>query len=97
MSHNVITAVTRGGRAWTPKFVVALDASRCIGCGRCFKVCSRDVFELVDREVEEDEDDGVDDDNTKVMSLADRDDCIGCEACSHVCPKACLEHAPLTA
>ena len=36
-------AVTRGGTPWTPQFVEAIDSKVCIGCGRCFKVCPRDV------------------------------------------------------
>ena len=36
------TTVTRGGRGWTPRFVVSVDPERCIGCGRCFKACGRD-------------------------------------------------------
>ena len=27
-----------------------IDLSKCIGCGRCFKVCPRDVFDLVERD-----------------------------------------------
>ena len=45
----VITGRTRGGAEWVPQFVTAVDAQRCIGCGRCYKVCPRDVFELVER------------------------------------------------
>jgi len=33
------------GEQWTPSFVTALDDQKCIGCGRCFKVCSRGVLE----------------------------------------------------
>ena len=28
----------------------ALDFAACIGCGRCYKVCPRDVLDLIDRE-----------------------------------------------
>ncbi|MGL4756530.1 MAG: 4Fe-4S binding protein, partial [Aeromonadaceae bacterium] len=41
-----ITGLTRGGRPWQPKFVTAVNYETCIGCGRCYKVCSRDVFDL---------------------------------------------------
>lgn len=96
-----ITGLTRGGEAFVPKFVLTLDQTNCIGCGRCFKVCSRDVFELVEREdtgVEEEmddddsDDDGFSDDTSMVMSLKNALDCIGCEACSRVCPKDCMTH-----
>ncbi len=94
-----ITGLTRGGREWTPAFVIALNQNKCIGCGRCFKVCPRDVLDLIDRDdldLEEDEfeDDDFDEAPGMVMSLKDPDDCIGCEACSRVCPKKCLSHAP---
>jgi Nif-specific ferredoxin III len=91
MTANTTTAFTRGGRAWVPTFITALDQSRCIGCGRCYKTCPRDVFELVDREQEDD-----DEDTAKVMSIADALDCIGCTACANACPKGCLTHATLT-
>ena len=60
-----ITGLTLGGEAWTPQFVLELDVKKCIGCGRCFRVCARDVFELVEREslgLVEEEDDYDDDD-----------------------------------
>ena len=100
---SVITGVTRGGAEWTPAFITTLNQSNCIGCGRCFKVCPREVFELVDREaldVDEDfedddfgDEDGFSDDTSMVMSLVNALDCIGCQACSRVCPKKCLSHA----
>lgn len=97
-SQDVIMGITRGGIPWIPAFVVALDVIKCIGCGRCYKVCPRAVFDLAERELEEDfdfddeYDDGFSDDTAMVMSLANVMDCIGCEACSRVCPKNCLSH-----
>lgn len=88
-----ITGITRGGSLWTPAFVIALDQSSCIGCGRCYKVCVRDVFALVEREDEEGDDDDFSDDTVMVMTLANPMDCIGCEACARVCPKDCHTHA----
>lgn len=101
---SVITGLTRGGVEWTPAFITDLNQGACIGCGRCFKVCPRDVFELVEREgldaadepddddYYDDEDDGFPDDTSMVMRLKNAMDCIGCEACSRVCPKNCLSH-----
>lgn len=85
------SAYTRGGTPWTPTFVVALDPTNCIGCGRCYKVCPRDVFELVDRD-EDELDEDLDEDQMSVMSLKDTLDCIGCGACGRVCPKGCHSH-----
>jgi len=101
---STITGITRGGVEWVPAFVTDLNQGTCIGCGRCFKVCPRDVFELTDREdlgldeddddYDDDDDDGFSDDTSMVMSLKDILDCIGCQACSRVCPKRCLSHEP---
>ena len=95
-----ITGVTRGGEEWIPAFIVDLNQTDCIGCGRCYKTCPRDVFELVDRDDleladdldDDDYDDDFDDDTSMVMSLKNMMDCIGCEACSRVCPKKCMSH-----
>ncbi|MBV2133091.1 ferredoxin III, nif-specific [Pseudomonas sp. MAP12] len=89
----MITGRTRGGAEWTPEFVTALDAQRCIGCGRCYKVCPRDVFTLVERvEMVEDADDFDEDDEMMVMTVQNALDCIGCKACAAVCPKQCHTH-----
>lgn len=95
-----ITGITRGGTEWTPTFVTALNQTTCIGCGRCYKVCPRDVFELIERsEALGGDDDSYDedDDNMMVMSIANALDCIGCQACAKVCPKNCHTHAPVSA
>ena len=88
----MITGLTRGGAEWTPNFVTALDQKKCIGCGRCYKVCPRNVLDLVERELDDEDDD--DDDNMMVMSLKDSNDCIGCGSCGRVCPKSCYSYAP---
>jgi Nif-specific ferredoxin III len=91
-----VTGTTFGGAVWTPNYVTDLNQRTCIGCGRCFKVCPRDVFDLIEKDDVEDFDDDYgdfeDDDNTMVMSLKNPADCIGCEACSKVCPKDCFSH-----
>lgn len=96
-----ITGLTRGGAIWIPSFLVSLNHKTCIGCGRCYKVCSRDVLELVERaDLEEDDDDdgdGFSDDVAMVMSLKNAADCIGCESCARVCPKKTMTHAPQAA
>ncbi|MDD5216234.1 MAG: ferredoxin III, nif-specific [Methylococcales bacterium] len=98
-----VTGTTFGGTVWTPQYVTNLNQKTCIACGRCFKVCPRDVFNLIDKEdLEDDFDDDYgdfedDDDNSMVMSLKNPDDCIGCQACSKVCPKNCFTHQPKAA
>lgn len=100
MADSAIVGLTRGGTEWTPSFVTELNQEDCIGCGRCYKVCPRDVFELVEREAanedDDDDDDDFSDDTSMVMSLANPMDCIGCESCSRVCPKDCHTHESLS-
>jgi Nif-specific ferredoxin III len=92
------------GEIWTPSFVAELDQGKCIGCGRCYKVCSRDVLQLVgideDGEIValaggEDDDDDDEEYEKKVMTIANKENCIGCLACSKICPKKCYTHSPL--
>ncbi|MBF0429389.1 MAG: ferredoxin III, nif-specific [Magnetococcales bacterium] len=102
MNGQLVTGVTRGGSLWIPNFIVSLDGKRCIGCGRCFKVCPRTVFDLVDRDsvqgqdADEDwQEDEFSDDPHMVMIIQEVNDCVGCAACSRVCPKRCHSHAPM--
>lgn len=85
------------GETWTPTFVAQIDEEKCIGCGRCFRVCPRGVLELVGLD-EDGERVGLDDEDDdeyekKVMTIAHRELCIGCTACAKICPKKCYTHA----
>lgn len=89
-------SLTRGGEPWDQQFVTGINQADCIGCGRCYKVCPRDVFELVEVEGNDDFGDYGDYENgvMMAMSLANESDCIGCGACSRVCVKKCHQHTP---
>ena len=93
-----ITGLTRGGVAWTPEFVTNLDQAKCIGCGRCYKVCGREVMTLKgiyeDGDVVDLDDDEDDEVEKKVMVMADIGACVGCGACARVCPANCQSHGP---
>ena len=89
-----ITGLTRGGDVWVPEFVSNLNQEDCIGCGRCYKVCPRNVLDLVEREVDDDDDD---DDQSMVMAIANAADCIGCGSCGRVCPKNCYTYERVAA
>ena len=100
---SVVTITLPDGRSWIPKFVKNISQEKCIGCGRCFKVCGREVLQLVG--IDEDGEVialelGEDDDGEyekKVMTVANEKNCVGCEACSKICPKKCYTHEPLAA
>ncbi|HEY6093774.1 MAG TPA: ferredoxin III, nif-specific [Gallionellaceae bacterium] len=100
-SHVTITLPD--GRSWIPKFVSKIDPEKCIGCGRCFKVCGREVLQLVGINDEgeviklELDDDDDDEYEKKVMTVANQMNCVGCEACAKICPKKCYTHAALAA
>jgi len=95
--------VTRDGTNWVPEYLTKIDPAKCIGCGRCYKVCSRDVMHLhgvddggkVLGPVTEDDDDDFDGElNRKIMLVDNAGACVGCGACSRVCPKDCQTHVP---
>ena len=91
------TVTLPSGIEWVPKFITNIDPEKCIGCGRCFRVCIRGVLTLVGLDedgkyVMIDEDDDDEEYERKVMAIGDKDNCIGCEACAQICPRGCYTH-----
>jgi Nif-specific ferredoxin III len=91
-----ITGLTKAGEHWTPQFVASLDQANCIGCGRCYNVCTRGVFAPEEIDVDDEYEGDYDDDVRMVMSLANVNNCIGCGACDKVCSKGCFVNSPQT-
>ena len=84
-----ITGLTRDKHEWTPQFVKAIDEELCIGCGRCYKSCTKNVLDYEEVDTEE---------TVKAyMKIANDGNCIGCKACGQNCPKGCFTFAPVEA
>jgi Nif-specific ferredoxin III len=85
-----LTGKTKGGKDWTPTFISAIDHEKCIGCGRCYKACSRSVLGPEDLEDEETES------TRMVMSIVNAANCVGCAACGVTCSKKAFSFKPMT-
>ncbi|MGE0071808.1 MAG: ferredoxin III, nif-specific [Thiomonas sp.] len=98
---STYTITLPSGADWVPTFVRGIDEDKCIGCGRCFKVCPRGVLEMVgvnedgERVAIESDADEDEEYEKKVMTIARQELCIGCTACARICPKKCYSHAAL--
>ena len=85
-----LTGLTKGKTEWTPTFIDSIDAEKCIGCGRCYKACSRNVLGPEDLEDEESES------TRMVMSIVNSDNCVGCVGCGVTCSKKAFSFKPMT-
>ena len=90
-----IHTLRRDGTPWQPMFAEAIDGETCIGCGRCYKVCTHGVLAMVGM-TEDDEQVAADDDEVErlVMTIADKGHCIGCAACRQVCGSKAITLIP---
>ena len=90
-----IQALRRDGTPWQPMFAEVIDGETCIGCGRCYKVCTYDVLAMVGM-TEDDEQVAADDDDVErlVMTIANKGLCIGCAACRQVCGSKAITLIP---
>jgi len=85
-------ALTRAGMPWEPIYLLSIEAAECLGCGRCFKVCGRNVLTQVPLDEEGNVTEDEEDIERYVMTVTNPGDCIGCGACSRVCAKGCQKH-----
>jgi Nif-specific ferredoxin III len=83
----IITGLTRDGHEWIPEFIKEIDKNLCVGCGRCFKSCTKNVLAFQEVDTEE---------TVKAyMTIANGGNCIGCESCGQTCPNKCFSFSPV--
>jgi NAD-dependent dihydropyrimidine dehydrogenase PreA subunit len=70
---NYYQAETKSGEKWTPAFIDHVDENKCAGCGMCVKVCSRNVYEILEI------------DNKKISVTINAGNCVGDGSCHMVC------------
>ena len=78
--------LSRDGTRWVPMFLEEISETKCIGCGRCNKVCSHGVLGM--KGLTEDGDKcPIDDEDMEriVTTIVDKGKCVGCNACALVC------------
>jgi Nif-specific ferredoxin III len=94
------TFMTRDGSPWTPKYLTAISDELCIGCGRCFKVCTQAVMKLMGINEDDEMCDPFDDSEEivrKVMTMDKAGNCIGCGSCQAVCGTNAQTHEAVPA
>ncbi len=84
---SVYKALNYGGSEWTPQFVESIDPEKCIGCGRCVKVCSQGSLGFGEMDGDEDAD-------RMIANIANKNSCIGCTACGKTCVKKAFTFEP---
>ncbi len=92
---------TRDGSVWIPKYLTAISEELCIGCGRCFKVCTQGVMKLMGLTEDGEHVDPLEDEDEeferKIMILGNAGACIGCGSCLAVCGSKAQTHEPIPA
>lgn len=73
---------TFGGSPWTPMYVDTFDKNKCLGCGRCIKLCVQKVLGVETYE----DDEGTE---RQIAKIDNKDLCIGCQSCGSICVRRC--------
>jgi Nif-specific ferredoxin III len=91
MSH--VQALTRDGTPWVPMYLESIDPEKCIGCGRCQKVCNQGVIGLQGLSEDGDVVEIDDEEMERLVSVVvAKGKCIGCNACARVCSSKAMTH-----
>ncbi len=80
---EALLAIKRFGVAQTicSNFITRADKEKCIGCGKCAKVCPVDAIEMTGE-------------NQEKKAVIDEKKCIGCGVCIRHCPAGALIFEP---
>ncbi len=73
---------TFGGSPWTPLYVDTFDKNKCLGCGRCIKLCVQKVLGVETYE----DDEGTE---RQIAKIDNKNLCIGCQSCGSICVRRC--------
>lgn len=90
-----VQGVRKDKTLYIPEYVESVSVEKCLGCGRCYKVCSHGVYDLVDRGDLDLDDDDYEEEGAMVMVLANPGNCVGCKACGKVCSRKCHVFEPM--
>ncbi|MDO5517963.1 MAG: 4Fe-4S binding protein, partial [Clostridium sp.] len=72
----------------TTSYIPVVDMDKCIGCGKCSKVCPMDAISVKDQEIIIKDNIHI---NTKKHAEVNKDLCLGCGVCVKNCPVGAIK------
>lgn len=77
----------------TTSYIPVVDTEKCIGCGKCNKVCPMDAITVSENEIKLNPDLDLTEENkiTKKCAGVNKDICLGCGVCVKNCPVSAIK------
>lgn len=77
----------------TTSYIPVVDTEKCIGCGKCNKVCPMDAITVSNNEIKINPDLDLTEENkiTKKCARVNKDICLGCGVCVKNCPVGAIK------
>lgn len=77
----------------TTSYIPVVDTEKCIGCGKCNKVCPMDAISVSEKGIKINPDLDLTDENiiTKKCAGVNKDICLGCGVCVKNCPVGAIK------